>query len=89
MQYVLLQDLTPMKRHKLIALRRQHRFTQAVIAGYLDMHKTCYCRLENGKAILLEKVMLQLSRLYHCHLEDLIEDKKLTFYNYPFAIHCK
>jgi len=70
-----------MKRQKLITLRKSSKLSQATVAAYLNMDATCYCRIENGKTMLLEKVMLKLCRLYCCNLEDLIEDEKLACYH--------
>jgi len=62
-----------MKRVKLITLRKQHKLSQVAVAQYIGISAAAYGRIETGRNLLTDQVMLKLCDCYGCSLEGLLD----------------
>lgn len=62
-----------MKRHKLIALRRERGMTQAEVASALGISRSMYAMIELGKRVGSYYTLKRISDFYDCPLEEILK----------------
>ena len=62
-----------MKKAKLLNQRKKHGLTQQDVASSLGITTSSYCRIENGKALLSEPILIRLCKIYDCNIAELLE----------------
>ena len=60
---------------RLKAIRKSLAISQEYLGGYLNIHQTAVCRIENGEQTVTPQQLDLLSRLYKVKIDDMINDK--------------
>jgi transcriptional regulator with XRE-family HTH domain len=62
----------------LIKIRNKYNLTQQYVADELGIERKTYAAMENGQSDIRISVIIQLSKLYHIHLSEIVYDQKDT-----------
>lgn len=66
------------KMNKIKKLREAHKMTQAELAERVGVGRSTVTKWENGDAIPRPKILIKLSRMFGCRIEDLIFLRRRT-----------
>lgn len=61
-----------MKRNALIEIRKNCGKSQQEVSDYLNIHRTTYIRIEEGKGALTDEQLIQLASFFGCSIDSLL-----------------